>query len=119
MMTKPQLALMRSLTVAGAVALLVGVVLLVFDLANPQEVCSTSILGYESCHTSTSNRGAWIAGGAVLFLACTFVAWSTLSPSDAPVRKSGRGGSLRGLWIILGGLFVLVVVAATIDIATS
>lgn len=111
---------MRSLTIVGALLLVAGIVLIIVDLANPATVCTTSIAGWESCKEHTSNRGLWIVGGAVLLIVATFVAWSTLAPSEeATPSTPRRSGTGRGLAIVIGVVFVVTMGAMVIDMITS
>lgn len=69
-----------------------GIALLAIDDSKSGLTCTkeTSITR-KSCHyEEASDRGLYVAGGAVLLLIGTAVAWSSLTPKDA---KKGRKAS--------------------------
>jgi len=71
---------MRSLAIAGALILATGIALIVYDMTNPEQICRTTIAGWENCKEHVSNRGGWIVGLAVIWLAGTFGMWTILTP---------------------------------------
>lgn len=115
-MTSTQLAVVRSLFVTGALGLVAGIILFAIDHSTVEQVCVT---GYNICRDEPqSNRGAWMAGVALLALVGTAIAWSTLTPKQdrSEQRPKSSGPSGRGLAIVIGVLFLIAVAGAAIDI---
>lgn len=91
-MTRTQLMACRIGTIAGALAIAIGVVVAIIDFSTVEQVCAPHYTyfgrpdGTRCRDGDPSMRGIYLAVLGVVIVVCTFIMWAALTPS----RKASK-----------------------------